>query len=195
MFQTLAGARSMPRIGKLPVDPAIAPGRVLPGQTDHHLDGPGGDPRATGGLRVGPLATDQLTMPTEQGVGLDEEPMKLRPGDQPAEAGKERSIRGSQSGAGHLPTEDGHLVAEHDDLDGQIAAVTPAQAEQLEDPDEGEIEKRQSHGSVSWFSPICESPDQGTRMTFLAHREAVSGGQLVFNDQNTVVRQVMAKKV
>jgi hypothetical protein len=31
-------------------------------------------------------------MPTEQGVWLDEEPVELEPGDQPAEAGKERSV-------------------------------------------------------------------------------------------------------
>ena len=80
-------------------------------------------------------------MPTKQGFGLDEEPMKLRPGDQLAEASKERSIRWSQSGAGHLSSEDSNFVPEHDDLDGQIATVTPAQAEHLEDPDEGEIKK------------------------------------------------------
>jgi hypothetical protein len=54
--------------------------------------------------------------------------MKLRPGNQLAGAGEECSIRWSQSRAGHLPSEDGHLVAEHDDLDGQIAGFTPAQA-------------------------------------------------------------------
>jgi hypothetical protein len=67
-------------------------------------------------------------MPAEQGVGLDEEPSPLRPGDQAAVAGKERSIRWTQSRAGHLPTKDDNLVSEHDDLDGQVAAVTPAQA-------------------------------------------------------------------
>ena len=58
--------------------------------------------------------------------GWTKKPVKLRPRDQPAEAGKERSIRWSQSRAGHLPTKDGDLVAEHDDLDGQIAVVAPA---------------------------------------------------------------------
>jgi hypothetical protein len=66
---------------KLPVDPAIAPRWVLPGQANHHLDGPGGDSRTTGGLRVGPLATNQLAMPAEQGVGLDEEPSELCSGN------------------------------------------------------------------------------------------------------------------
>jgi len=106
------------------------------------------DPRATRGLRVGPLTTDQLTNPSERGVGLDEESMVVCSKDQPAEARKDRSVRRPQSRAGHLPTKDGHLVPKHDDLDRQIAVVTPAQAKHLEDSDEGEIEKRQTHGSV-----------------------------------------------
>ena len=40
--------------------------------------------------------TNQLTMPTKKGLGLDKEPMKLRPSDQPAEApARKRSIRWS----------------------------------------------------------------------------------------------------
>ena len=66
-------------------------------------------------------------MPTEQGLGLDKEPMKLRPGNHPAEAGKERSIRWTQRRADHLPSENGNLVPERDDLDGEIAGVTPTQ--------------------------------------------------------------------
>jgi hypothetical protein len=63
--------------GQLPMDPAIAPGRVLSGQANYELHSSGGDLRATRGLRVGPLATDQLTMPTKQGIGLHKEPMEL----------------------------------------------------------------------------------------------------------------------
>jgi len=65
-------------------------------------------------------------MPTEQRVGLDEETSALRSGDQAAEAGKERSIRRLQSGSGHLAAEDGQLVAEHDDFDGQVGVVGPS---------------------------------------------------------------------
>ena len=35
-------------------------------------------------------------MPTEQRIGLHEGPMELRSGEQPAETGKECSIRGPQ---------------------------------------------------------------------------------------------------
>jgi hypothetical protein len=88
-------------------------------------------------------------MPTEQRVGLYEESRQLRPGDQPTEAGKERTIRRLQSRAGYLPAEDGHLVAEHDNLDGQIGVVGPLQEEELDGPDEGEIEKGEGHRPFS----------------------------------------------
>jgi hypothetical protein len=80
-------------------------------------------------------------MPTEQRIGLDEEPSAPRSGNQPAEAGEERSIRRSQSGSNHLASKDGHLVPEHDDLDSQIALVRPLQTEDLHGPKEGEIEE------------------------------------------------------
>jgi len=55
-------------------------------------------------------------MPQKQGLGLNKESVELRPGDHPAEAGKESSIRRSPSRAGHLPTKDADLMAEYDDL-------------------------------------------------------------------------------
>jgi hypothetical protein len=80
-------------------------------------------------------------MPTEQSFGLGGEPSALRSGNYPAEAGKECSIRRLEGRAGHLPSEDGHLVAEHDDPDGQIGVVGPLQSEDLDGPEEGEIEE------------------------------------------------------
>jgi hypothetical protein len=71
----------------------------------------------------------------------------------------------SQSQADHLPT---NLAPEHDELNGRTVAVTPTQAYQIEDPDEGRIEKRQSHGSISFRSRFAKVLDQGIRMTFLA---------------------------
>jgi hypothetical protein len=93
-------------------------------------------------------------VPTEQRVGLDEEPSELRSGDQSAEAGKERSIRGSQGRAGHLPSQHGNLVTEHDDFDGQIGVIGPLKAENLQGPEEGEIEEREGHGPFSLSRPL-----------------------------------------
>ena len=168
--------------GKLAVDPAIAPCRVLPGQAHHQLHSSYGDLRATGGLRVGPLATDQLTMPTEQGIGLHEEPMELPSGDQPAEAGKECSIRGPQGRAVHLATEDRHLVTEHDDFDGQIGLVGSSPAEAFDGPEEGEIEKREGHGPCSRSHPLrrksqLNGSDEilGTHKVIFVHLRRFSG--------------------
>ena len=134
---------------ELRVDPTVAPRRVLPGQAHDQLHRPLGDPRATREVRVGPLAPDQRTMPPEQGVGLDKESGELCSGEQSAEAGQEGSICWLQSGAGHLTTEDGHLVAEHDDLDRQIGVTGPLKSDDLDGPEEGEIEEREGHGPFS----------------------------------------------
>jgi hypothetical protein len=115
-------------------------------------------------------------MPTEQGVGLDEEPSELRSGDQPAEAGKERSIRGSKSRACHLSSVDGNLVTEHDDLDSQIGVVRPLQANDLHSPEEGEIEEREGHGPFSRSllfrrKSYIKSPDEVLAPTGASERE------------------------
>ena len=41
------------------------------------------------------------------------------------------------------------LVAEHEDFDREITLLAPAETYQLENPGEGEIEKREGHGPVS----------------------------------------------
>jgi hypothetical protein len=54
-------------------------------------------------------------------------------------ASSARSV-GRRAGRDYLATGHSNLVAEHDDFNGQLVAVTPAQAKQLEDTDEGKIE-------------------------------------------------------
>lgn len=51
----------------------------------------------------------------------------------------------------HVATQDGDLVAEQDDLNGKLTVVVPAEAQQLDDSGEGEVEKRQGRGPVSCF--------------------------------------------
>ena len=64
----------------------------------------------------------------------------------------------SQSGSGHLAPEDGHLVAEHDDFDGQVGVVGSSEAEDLHGPEEGEIQGREGHGPFSPSSPCRRKP-------------------------------------
>ena len=88
-------------------------------------------------------------MPPEQGLGLHEEPTSTSSVQESTQPGEQGTIRGSQGRSDDLTTEHGHLVAEHDDLDRQLVPVSPAQAHQLENSDEGEVEKREGHGPVS----------------------------------------------
>jgi hypothetical protein len=88
-------------------------------------------------------------MPAEQGLGLHEEPSSTPAAEQSSQPGEQGTIRGSQSRSDNLSAKHGTLVAEHDDLDRQLVPVSPAQAHQLEDLDEGQVEERKGHGPVS----------------------------------------------
>ena len=73
-------------------------------------------------------------------------------------------------------------MAEHDDLDGQVTAGAPAQTRQLEDPGEGEVEKREGHGPVSSSRAIPRKswsryPDDilGTHRTEIRRKVLVEG--------------------
>jgi len=88
-------------------------------------------------------------VPAEQGFGLNEEPATTPTVEESSQPGEHGAIWGSQSRSDDLTAKDGNLVAEHDDLDGQIVAVAPTEAHQLEDPGEGEVEEREGRGPVS----------------------------------------------
>ena len=50
-------------------------------------------------------------------------------------------------------------MSEHDNLNGQLVAVAATKERQLEESDEGEIEKREGHGPVLSDQAISERPD------------------------------------
>ncbi len=100
-------------------------------------------------MGLGPATTDQIPVSAEQGVGLHEEPSQTSTAKEPTRSSEQRPIVRAKSRPGHLATEHGNLVAKHDELDGQFFVVMPNRTEQLEDSDEGKVEKRQGHGPVS----------------------------------------------
>jgi hypothetical protein len=113
-------------------------------------------------MRFGPSPADQVPVPAEQCVWPNEEPSRASTIKEPTQPSEQRSICGSQGRSGHLATEHGNLVAEHDDFDRKFLVVVSNQAEPLEDSDEGEVEKRQGHGPVSSFGDVPRSPVQET---------------------------------
>ena len=65
---------------------------------------------------------------------------------------------------GYQATEDRNLMSEHHDLDSQIGGARSLETEQLQDPEEREIEKREGHGPFSrshrhWEKSQFSGPD------------------------------------
>ena len=79
------------------------------------------------GRWAGSSDAEPVPVPPEQGLALHEEPSATRAIEQPTEPGEQCPIRRVQGRSGPLATKDGHLVAEHDHLDGQLVAVTSIQ--------------------------------------------------------------------
>ena len=103
---------------------------------------------------MSPLPADEVPVPPQQGLWLHEELPSTLSVEQSAQSGEQSSIRGPWCRPADLATEDGDFVAEHDDLARQLVPVSPAEAHQLEDPGEGEVEEREGHGPVSSSSAI-----------------------------------------
>ena len=100
-------------------------------------------------MSVGPLLSHQIPMPTQQRLGLDEEPSSASSRQKPAQSSEYCSIRWLQGGTHHLSTQDGDLVAEHDDLDRQLVLTSTGEADQLEETDEGQLEEGERHAPSS----------------------------------------------
>jgi hypothetical protein len=69
------------------------------------------------------------------------------------QSSENRSISWPQSRTRHLAAQDGNLVAEHDDLDGQVPLPATEETTQLEQTDEGDIEDGERHTPSSSSSP------------------------------------------
>jgi hypothetical protein len=92
-------------------------------------------------------------MPSQQGLWLDKEASSAGSREKPAQSGKNRSIRGPQGRTRHLSAQDGDLVAEHDDLDGQVLLLTTRETDELKNADEGNVEEGECHAPSSSTEP------------------------------------------
>jgi hypothetical protein len=108
--------------GQFALDSPVSPGWVLPCQSNDDLDRARGKAWSTWAVGIGSSSPQEIPMPAEQCLGLDEETSLANPRKESAEPGEQRSVRRTQRRACHLATEDCHLVTEHDDLDGEFTA-------------------------------------------------------------------------
>jgi hypothetical protein len=87
-------------------------------------------------------------MPPEKGVGLDEEALLTSRREHSAQPGEHGPVGPTKSGPRHLAPQDSKLVAQYDDLDGQVLLPPPRQPDQLEDTNEGQVQEGERHALI-----------------------------------------------
>ena len=116
---------------KLTVDPAVSPGWVLLRQANDERHSASRDSRSSWRSGVSPSPAHHVPVPSEQGLGLYDEPTETSRRQQTAESGEECPISWAKSWASNLASKYGHFVAEDDDLDRPVGSVMTSEAEQL----------------------------------------------------------------
>ena len=120
------GCESDAQSGELATDAPVAPGRILPGQSDDEGDRASGNRRPSwGAMEIGPTSTYEVAVPPKQGVGLDEEASTAPSGEQSRQSGEECSIGWLKCWPRDLAPKHGNFVPEDDHLDRQLIAVAP----------------------------------------------------------------------
>jgi hypothetical protein len=79
-------------------------------------------------------------VPAHQGCRLDENAPESSAWEQPRQPGQYRPIRWLECRTWHLASEDRYLVAQHDNLDGEIGIAATEESDDLEDPAERPVE-------------------------------------------------------
>ncbi len=152
--------------GELTVDAAVAPSRVLLRQAEDECGRSLRDGRSTGpAVRIRPALGDEVPVPTQLGCRLDEEVPESPAGEQTCEPRQNRSVGRLQCRSVDLASEDRHLVAQHDDLDGEIRVTATAQSDELQDTAERPVEEREGHRwTLAAPESRRQSPACDTRM-------------------------------
>jgi len=96
-------------------------------------------------VRVGPVLGDEVTVLAQQSFWWYEEASESAAREQSCEPRQHRSICWLQRRSVDLTPEDCQLVAQHDDLDGEIRATATDQSDELQDTAERPVEKREDH--------------------------------------------------
>jgi hypothetical protein len=88
-------------------------------------------------------------MPAQQGLGLDKAAAPASSRQKPAQSSEDCSIPWQQGWTYHLSAQDGDLVAEHDELDGQVLLLTTRKTDQPEHAKKDKIKEGEGHAPSS----------------------------------------------
>ena len=90
--------------------------------------------RPTGpAVRVRPTPGDKVPVPAKEGRWLHEDAPETLAGEQSCESGQDGPVGRLERRSIDLASEDGHLVAEYDDLDGEVSVPATGESDELEE--------------------------------------------------------------
>jgi hypothetical protein len=151
------------------VNSAIPPGRILVRLSDNERDRSRRQSRSpNSSVRVRPLPSHQISVPSKQGLGLDGESSSASGQKKPGQSSEHCSIRWLQGRTRHLFAQDDNLVTKHDDFDSQVLLTSPRKADQLEEADKGGVQEGECHGPSSQLVSWLRNSRSTIRMTFSA---------------------------
>ena len=123
-----------PETTQLTLDADTAPAPVLATKAKYELDGLVGkrwSTRSSFRSPPSPPALGELSMPSQQCLGCDEERSPSRPGKKAAERRENRAVTSSIANApANLTLQDADLVAKHHELDVAVHIRAPKRAEE-----------------------------------------------------------------
>jgi hypothetical protein len=147
------------------LDADTAPAPVLSGEPDDELDELVGHGRPTRATRGSPAPPFAPRCQRSERLWRDEEGAPAPSRQQPGEGGEDRPIHRAVGDAHiELALEDGHLVAEHHDLDVLVRLGPQRGSEQAKDPAQAEVTEGEGHGR-SW-SLVANTASSGQRSRF-----------------------------
>lgn len=144
------GRDLLPELAQLTLHAAIAPARVLAGQTQDQLLALAGQWRTTwlaarATAEGSPLATDQLPMPANDGLRAGQEGRPGRSRELAAERCQEQAITAPPAWPAGLAPEDAKLMAEEEDLGPETGLGAAPHVEKLEEQAKETVEEGQEH--------------------------------------------------
>jgi hypothetical protein len=138
--------------GQFAVNAAVPPRLVLPGQAQHHRPDITAYRRPATAAPAGPArppAADDVTMPSQDGAGSDDQPHRRQTlhRQRPGQQGQPRPVRPRQTGASpwQLALGNSELVPQHQDLSVLPPRLATRQAQQRHSTGDDEEDQLQAH--------------------------------------------------
>jgi hypothetical protein len=132
------------------LDANTSPAAVLPTEANDEIDNlitKWRTSRTSLGSPTFPLASRELPVPAEQGLGRDEKATPAPPWKYSAERSQHRPVCGSVADAAmELPLQHPHLMTKHHQLDVLVQSCPSAGSQHLKNAARDEIAETEAHG-------------------------------------------------